>query len=129
MTVGIVAVDANSVICSFNRQAADLFGVEPAQILNRPATALDSRAANLLTSRIHNERLREPARWIDPITKKPLSVMTRQLLIEGRCAGAVAIVSDMTREGWLARDRRVIRILRVTEMQQAVSAELRAPAA
>ena len=38
-------------------------------------------------------------------------------------------LSDMTREGWLARDRRVIRILRVAEMQKAVSTELRAPAA
>lgn len=38
-------------------------------------------------------------------------------------------LSDMTREGWLARDRRAIRILRVAEMQRAVAAELRAPAA
>ena len=38
-------------------------------------------------------------------------------------------LSDMTKEGWLARDRRVIRILRVAEMQHAVAAELRAPAA
>lgn len=38
-------------------------------------------------------------------------------------------LSDMTREGWLARDRRVIRILRVAEMQHAVTSELRAPAA
>lgn len=38
-------------------------------------------------------------------------------------------LSEMTREGWLARDRRVIRILRVAEMQSLVSAELRAPAA
>ncbi len=38
-------------------------------------------------------------------------------------------LSDMTREGWLARDRRAIRILRVAEMQEAVAAELRAPAA
>lgn len=38
-------------------------------------------------------------------------------------------LSDMTREGWLARDRRVIRILRVAEMQHAVASELRAPAA
>jgi CRP-like cAMP-binding protein len=38
-------------------------------------------------------------------------------------------LSEMTREGWLARDRRAIRILRVTEMQNLVSAELRAPAA
>ncbi|CAH0196460.1 Crp/Fnr family transcriptional regulator [Roseomonas sp. CECT 9278] len=38
-------------------------------------------------------------------------------------------LSEMTREGWLARDRRAIRILRVAEMQKLVSAELRAPAA
>ncbi len=38
-------------------------------------------------------------------------------------------LSDMTREGWLARDRRAIRILRVAEMQKAVASELRAPAA
>jgi CRP-like cAMP-binding protein len=38
-------------------------------------------------------------------------------------------LSEMTREGWLARDRRAIRILRVAEMQQLVMAELRAPAA
>jgi CRP-like cAMP-binding protein len=38
-------------------------------------------------------------------------------------------LSEMTREGWLARDRRAIRILRVAEMQNLVSAELRAPAA
>jgi CRP-like cAMP-binding protein len=38
-------------------------------------------------------------------------------------------LSDMTREGWLARDRRAIRILRADEMQRAVAAELRAPAA
>ena len=38
-------------------------------------------------------------------------------------------LSDMTREGWLARDRRAIRILRVAEMQHAVTSELRAPAA
>lgn len=38
-------------------------------------------------------------------------------------------LSEMTREGWLARDRRAIRILRVAEMQQLVAAELRAPAA
>lgn len=38
-------------------------------------------------------------------------------------------LSEMTREGWLARDRRAIRILRVIEMQKLVSAELRAPAA
>ena len=38
-------------------------------------------------------------------------------------------LSEMTREGWLARDRRVIRILRAAEMQGLVAAELRAPAA
>ncbi len=38
-------------------------------------------------------------------------------------------LSEMTREGWLARDRRAIRILRVAEMQKLVMAELRAPAA
>lgn len=38
-------------------------------------------------------------------------------------------LSDMTREGWLARDRRAIRILRADEMQRAVASELRAPAA
>jgi CRP-like cAMP-binding protein len=38
-------------------------------------------------------------------------------------------LSDMTREGWLSRDRRAIRILRADEMQRAVAAELRAPAA
>jgi CRP-like cAMP-binding protein len=38
-------------------------------------------------------------------------------------------LSEMTREGWLARDRRAIRLLRVAEMQRAVAAELRAPAA
>jgi CRP-like cAMP-binding protein len=38
-------------------------------------------------------------------------------------------LSEMTREGWLARDRRAIRILRVAEIQKLVSAELRAPAA
>jgi CRP-like cAMP-binding protein len=38
-------------------------------------------------------------------------------------------LSEMTREGWLARDRRAIRILRVAEMQALVAAELRAPAA
>jgi CRP-like cAMP-binding protein len=38
-------------------------------------------------------------------------------------------LSEMTREGWLARDRRAIRILRAAEMQQAVAIELRAPAA
>lgn len=38
-------------------------------------------------------------------------------------------LSEMTREGWLARDRRAIRILRVAEMQHLVAAELRAPAA
>ena len=38
-------------------------------------------------------------------------------------------LSDITREGWLARDRRAIRILRVAEMQHAVTSELRAPAA
>ncbi len=38
-------------------------------------------------------------------------------------------LSDMTREGWLARDRRAIRILRVADMQHAVTSELRAPAA
>jgi CRP/FNR family transcriptional regulator, cyclic AMP receptor protein len=38
-------------------------------------------------------------------------------------------LSEMTRDGWLARDRRAIRILRVAEMQALVAAELRAPAA
>ena len=38
-------------------------------------------------------------------------------------------LSEVTREGWLARDRRAIRLLRVAEMQQLVTAELRAPAA
>lgn len=38
-------------------------------------------------------------------------------------------LSDMTREGWLERDRRAIRILRVEEMQRLVAAELRSPAA
>lgn len=38
-------------------------------------------------------------------------------------------LSEMTREGWLERDRRAIRILRVAEMQRLVAAELRAPAA
>ena len=38
-------------------------------------------------------------------------------------------LSEMTREGWLARDRRAIRILRVAEIQSLVAAELRAPAA
>ena len=125
---GIVAIDASTRVQWFNDSAASMLGLSADEIIGQPPTQLGARLADMLIRAAHGDSAADPVKWNDPITKLPLSVMTRALTDGASSLGAVAILHDLSRERLMReRQERIDRATFWTELAAAISHEVRNP--
>ena len=126
---GIIAVDQSGHIQWSNKPAHQMFNVEPTRIQGRRVEVLDSRLADLLRRALIGDVVEQPNEWVEPYTKKTLSVQTQQLINGGQCLGAMALIEDVTIERMLAeKEEHVERKAFWTELAASMSHEIRNPA-
>ena len=125
---GIVAIDEDGTIRWFNPPAESILGVKPSDALNRPAEALERKLAAMLRETL-DARTNPPARqWIDPKTRRSVSVETRRLVDQNTPLGAVAVIHDLTVEEDLRQKQDLVdRAAFWTDLAASMSHEIRNP--
>lgn len=125
---GIVATDEEATIRWFNPTAEQILGVKASEALNQPIEAVGSRLAAFLRETL-DARENLPARqWIDPNTRRSLSVETRRLVDQKNPLGAVAVVHDLTAEDNLRQKQDLVdRAAFWTDLAASMSHEIRNP--
>jgi PAS domain S-box-containing protein len=103
--VGIVAVSADGVVRWYNAAAEGLLSMPASEVLNRPASRLSSRLADLLTRCVRGEGIADCSEWTEISTRRTVSVSVRRLESRGQRLGAVALIHDLTAER-AAREQR-----------------------
>lgn len=125
---GIVATDEEANIRWFNPTAEQILGVAAGDALNQPVEAVGGRLAAFLRETL-DARENLPARqWIDPNTRRSLSVETRRLIDQKTPLGAVAVVHDLTAEDNLRQKQDLVdRAAFWTDLAASMSHEIRNP--
>ena len=126
--VGIVTVTADGTVGWLNRAAEMILEIPTGSVLKQPAVKLGGRLADLLERGLRDEPAKEPVEWVDPLTKRSLSVITRRLVSNDCCLGAVGIIHDLTHDRLVHEERdHVERAAFWTELAAAISHEVRNP--
>jgi len=128
MPPGIVATDEEATIRWFNPTAEQILGVQASDALNQPIEAVGGRLAAFLRETL-DARENLPARqWVDPNTRRSLSVETRRLVDQKNPLGAVAVVHDLTAEDNLRQKQDLVdRAAFWTDLAASMSHEIRNP--
>ena len=125
---GIVATDEEATIRWFNPTAEQILGVNASEALNQPIEAVGSRLAAFLRDTLEARENLPPRQWIDPNTRRSLSVETRRLADEKNPLGAVAVVHDLTAEDNLRQKQDLVdRAAFWTDLAASMSHEIRNP--
>jgi PAS domain S-box-containing protein len=125
---GIVAIDEDGTIRWFNPPAELILGVKISDALNHPAEVVGQKLATMLRETL-DARTNPPARqWIDPKTRRSVSVETRRLVGQNTPLGAVAVVHDLTAEEDLRQKQDLVdRAAFWTDLAASMSHEIRNP--
>ncbi len=125
---GIVATDEEANIRWFNSTAEQILGVEAANALNQPIEAVGGRLAAFLRETLEARENLPARQWIDPNTRRSLSVETRRLVDHKTPLGAVAVVHDLTAEDNLRQKQDLVdRAAFWTDLAASMSHEIRNP--
>jgi PAS domain S-box-containing protein len=125
---GIVATDEEATIRWFNPTAEQILGVAARDALNQPVEAAGSRIAAFLRETLDARENLPPRQWIDPNTRRSLSVETRRLVDQKNPLGAVAVVHDLTAEDTLRQKQDLVdRAAFWTDLAASMSHEIRNP--
>lgn len=125
---GIVATDEEATIRWFNPTAEQILGVTASDALNQPIEAVGSRLAAFLRETLEARENLPPRQWIDPNTRRSLSVETRRLVDQKNPLGAVAVVHDLTAEDNLRQKQDLVdRAAFWTDLAASMSHEIRNP--
>lgn len=125
---GIVATDEEAMVRWFNPTAERILGIVAADALNQPVEAVGSRLAAFLRETLESKENLSAQQWIDPNTRRPLSVETRRLVDKKIPLGAVAVLHDLTAEDNLReREDLVDRAAFWTDLAASMSHEIRNP--
>jgi PAS domain S-box-containing protein len=128
MPPGIVATDEEATIRWFNPTAEQILGVDAGDALNQPVEAVGSRLAAFLRETLEARENLPARQWIDPNTRRSLSVETRRLVDEKNPLGAVAVVHDLTAEDNLRQKQDLVdRAAFWTDLAASMSHEIRNP--
>ncbi|HJT46380.1 MAG TPA: PAS domain-containing protein, partial [Chthoniobacterales bacterium] len=95
---GIVAIDTDANIRWFNPRAEKILGVSSSEALNNPVERAGNKVAGLLREALESQTPPDRQQWIDPNTRRSLSVEARRLASNGSLLGAVAVINDLTAE-------------------------------
>lgn len=125
---GIVAIDEEGIIRWFNPPAESILGVKAADVLNRPAEAAGRKLASMLRETLETKPNLSARQWIDPNTRRSLSVEVRRLLDQHTPLGAVAVIHDLTAEENLRQKQDLVdRAAFWTDLAASMSHEIRNP--
>jgi PAS domain S-box-containing protein len=125
---GIVATDEEATIRWYNPTAEQILGVDAHDALNQPVEAIGGRLANFLRETLEARENLPARQWIDPNTRRSLSVETRRLVDQKTPLGAVAVVHDLTAEENLRQKQDLVdRAAFWTDLAASMSHEIRNP--
>jgi PAS domain S-box-containing protein len=125
---GIVAIDEEGIIRWFNPRAESILGVKSADVLNRPVEAAGRKLGDMLHETLETTPNLPARQWIDPNTRRSLSVETRRLLDQHTPLGAVAVIHDLTAEENLRQKQDLVdRAAFWTDLAASMSHEIRNP--
>jgi nitrogen-specific signal transduction histidine kinase len=125
---GIIATDEEATIRWFNPTAEQILGVNASNALNQPIEAAGGRLAAFLRETLEARENLPPRQWIDPNTRRSLSVETRRLVDHKNPLGAVAVVHDLTTEDNLRQKQDLVdRAAFWTDLAASMSHEIRNP--
>ncbi|MEY2496905.1 MAG: two-component system, NtrC family, sensor histidine kinase AtoS [Verrucomicrobiota bacterium] len=125
---GIIATDEEANVRWFNPTAEKILGVEAADALNHPIEAVGSRLAAFVRETLEAKENLPARQWIDPNTRRSLSVETRRLVDQKIPLGAVAVVHDLTAEVTLRQKQDLMdRAAFWTDLAASMSHEIRNP--
>jgi PAS domain S-box-containing protein len=125
---GIVATDEEANIRWFNPTAEEILGVNAGEALNQPVEAVGGRLATFLRETLDAKENLPARQWIDPNTRRSLSVETRRLIDQKTPLGAVAVVHDLTAEENLRQKQDLVdRAAFWTDLAASMSHEIRNP--
>jgi nitrogen-specific signal transduction histidine kinase len=125
---GIVATDEEARVRWFNPTAERILGIAASDALNQPVEAAGSRIAAFLRETLAAKENLPAQQWIDPNTRRSLSVETRRLVDKKTPLGAVAVVHDLTAEDNLRQKQDLVdRAAFWTDLAASMSHEIRNP--
>jgi len=125
---GIVATDQEANIRWFNPTAEQILGVNARDALDQPVEAVGSRLASFLRETLDASENLPARQWIDPHTRRSLSVETRRLVDHKTALGAVAVVHDLTAEDNMRQKHDLAdRAAFWTDLAASMSHEIRNP--
>src|SRR5437870_4914281 len=125
---GIVAIDEEGITRWFNPPAESILGLKTSDALSRPIEAVGRRLAIMLRETLGAKSNLPPRQWIDPNTRRSLSVEARRLLDQQTPLGAVAVVHDLTVEENLRQKQDLVdRAAFWTDLAASMSHEIRNP--
>src|SRR3989440_2746003 len=125
---GIVAIDEEGITRWFNPPAESILGLKTSDALNRPIEAVGRRLATMLRETLEAKSNLPPRQWIEPNTRRSLSVEARRLLDQQTPLGAVAVVHDLTVEENLRQKQDLVdRAAFWTDLAASMSHEIRNP--
>jgi nitrogen-specific signal transduction histidine kinase len=125
---GIVASDEDAIIRWCNRTAESVLDVSAEEVVNKPVEAVGSRIASLLREALGSNSELALEQWVDPSTRRSLSVQTRRLIHNHKPLGAAAIIQDMTPVEALRQKQELVdRAAFWTDLAASMSHEVRNP--
>lgn len=125
---GIVAIDEEGLIRWFNPPAESILSVTAAEAIDRPVEAAGGKLAALLRETLATTENFPAQNWIDPRTRRSLSVETRRLVDQQTPLGAVAVIHDLTQEENLQQKQELVdRAAFWTDLAASMSHEIRNP--
>jgi len=97
LTAGVIAVNPEGRITSFNRKAMEILAISPEEMKGADIQKAGSQLADFIWRALRNNELVQNERIVYPATKKPLQVSANLIKDEDEVtAGAVLIFSDLT---------------------------------
>ena len=125
---GIIATDEEAMVRWFNPTAERILGIAAADALNQPIEAAGSRIATFLRETLESRENLPAQQWIDPNSRRSLSVETRRLLDKKQPLGAVAVLHDLTSEDNLRQKQDLVdRAVFWSDLAASMSHEIRNP--
>ncbi|MEP6810470.1 MAG: ATP-binding protein [Chthoniobacterales bacterium] len=125
---GIVAIDEDAIVQWFNPAAEQVLGLKAAEVLHHPVESAGGRLAGFLREALTSVGNLPPRHWVDPNTRRSLTVEVRRVMNDSIPFGAVAVVHDLTAEENLRQKEDLLeRAAFWTDLAASMSHEIRNP--
>lgn len=126
--VGIIASGADGAVRWFNSGAEQLLDMSAEKVIGKPVEKISTCIASLMNRCMDGDAGANPVEWVEPRTKRELSIQVRRLKQNGQCVGAMAVLNDLTEEHILReRQNNLERATFWNELATAISHEVRNP--